>query len=186
MWRHCNRDTWLIRFSFETDWNFGVNMHSAFDQNQLIMYCWLLLSYKVTTLLMAWWRNQIETCSALLAFVRGMHKPSVNFPHKGQWSCTLFSLICAYTNGWVDNRDAGDLRCHRTHYDVIVMGTPIYQRSVLVQVRCELWLPLPLPGRCVVWRQRWFLSRRLWWRRPTTTRRLLVHRRLVWIRMSDR
>ena len=42
--------------------------------------------------------------------------------HKGQWRRTLvFSLICARINDWVNNREAGDLRRHRTHYDVIVM-----------------------------------------------------------------
>ena len=29
----------------------------------------------------------------------------------------------AWTNGWVNNRDAGDLRRHRSHYDVTVMLT---------------------------------------------------------------
>ena len=33
----------------------------------------------------------------------------------------MFSLICAWINGWVNNRKAGDLRRHRAHYDVIVM-----------------------------------------------------------------
>ena len=33
----------------------------------------------------------------------------------------MFSLISAWTNGWVNNRDAGDLRRHRVHYDVTVM-----------------------------------------------------------------
>ena len=32
-----------------------------------------------------------------------------------------FSLICAWINGWVNNGEAGDLRCHRAHYDVTVM-----------------------------------------------------------------
>ena len=37
----------------------------------------------------------------------------VNSPHKGQWHRALmFSLICAWLNGWVNNREAGDLRCH--------------------------------------------------------------------------
>ena len=31
-----------------------------------------------------------------------------------------FSLICAWINGW-NNREAGDLKRHRAHYDVIVM-----------------------------------------------------------------
>ena len=30
-------------------------------------------------------------------------------------------FICAWINDWVNNREAGDLRCHRAHYDVIVM-----------------------------------------------------------------
>ena len=33
----------------------------------------------------------------------------------------MFSLICAWTNVWINNRDAGDLRRHRTHYDVTVV-----------------------------------------------------------------
>ena len=44
------------------------------------------------------------------------------FPHKGQWSGALmFSLICVWINGWVNNGEAGDLRRHRGHYDVNVM-----------------------------------------------------------------
>ena len=42
--------------------------------------------------------------------------------YKGQWCGNLmFSLICTWTNGWVNNRHASDLRRHRAHYDVIVM-----------------------------------------------------------------
>ena len=33
----------------------------------------------------------------------------------------MFSLICARINGWVNNRETGDLRRHHAHYDVIVM-----------------------------------------------------------------
>ena len=42
--------------------------------------------------------------------------------HKGQWrGALMFTLICVWINGWVNNREAGDLRCYRTPYDVIVM-----------------------------------------------------------------
>ena len=45
-----------------------------------------------------------------------------DFPHKGQWrGALMFSLICAWINDWVNNREAGDLRRHRGHYDVNVM-----------------------------------------------------------------
>ena len=56
-------------------------------------------------------------------FVRGVHQWPVNSPHKSQWRGALISsLICAWTNGWVNTRDAGDLRLHRAHYDVTVMA----------------------------------------------------------------
>ena len=56
------------------------------------------------------------------SFVRGIHRSPVNSPHKGQWRRALmFSLIFVWTNGWADHRDAGDLRRHRAHYNVIVM-----------------------------------------------------------------
>ena len=43
-------------------------------------------------------------------------------PHKGQWhGALMFSLICAWTNGWANNRDSGELRRHCAHYDVTVM-----------------------------------------------------------------
>ena len=55
-------------------------------------------------------------------FVRGIHRSPVDSPHKGQWrGALMFSLNCAWINGWVNNREAGDLRRHRAHYDVILM-----------------------------------------------------------------
>ena len=55
-------------------------------------------------------------------FVRRIHRSPVNSPHKGQWRETLmFSLICAWTNDWVNHGNAGDLKRHRTHYDVTLM-----------------------------------------------------------------
>ena len=55
-------------------------------------------------------------------FVWGIHRSPVNSHHKGQRrGALIFFLIGAWTKGWVNNRDAGDLRYHRTHYDVTVM-----------------------------------------------------------------
>ena len=37
-------------------------------------------------------------------------------PHKGQLrGALMFPLICAWMNGWVNNREAGDLRRHCAH-----------------------------------------------------------------------
>ena len=55
-------------------------------------------------------------------FMRGIHRSPVNSPRKGQWrGALMFSLICAWINGWVNNREVGNLRHHRAHYDVIVI-----------------------------------------------------------------
>ena len=55
-------------------------------------------------------------------FVRAIHRAPVDFPYKGQWrEALMFPLICAWTNGWANNWDAGDLRSHRALYDITVM-----------------------------------------------------------------
>ena len=42
-------------------------------------------------------------------FVRGIHRSTVNSPHKSQWrGALMFSFICAQVNGWVNKREAGD------------------------------------------------------------------------------
>ena len=57
-------------------------------------------------------------------FVQEIHRSPVNFPHKGQWrGALMFSLIYAWINDWVNNREAGDLRRQHGHYDFIVMWT---------------------------------------------------------------
>ena len=81
---------------------------------------------KVSTL----WRHQMETFSALVALCAGNSPVPVNSPHKGQWrGALMFSLICAWTNGCVNNREAGDLRRHRAHCDVIVMNSETVSMS---------------------------------------------------------
>ena len=83
------------------------------------------------------WDNSLYISSAILnhhdvikwkhfpcywPFVRGIHPSPVNSPHRGQWcGALMFSLICAWMNGWVNNREAVDLRHHRAHCDVTVM-----------------------------------------------------------------
>ena len=68
------------------------------------------------------WRYQMEICPRYWPFVRGIHRWPVDSPHKDQWLGTLiFFFICTWTDGWVNYRDAGDLRRHRAHYYVTVM-----------------------------------------------------------------
>ena len=54
--------------------------------------------------------------------VRGIHRSSVNSPHKGQWrGALMFFMICVWINGWVNNRGTGDLRRYCAYYDFTVM-----------------------------------------------------------------
>ena len=88
-----------------------------------------------------WWRHHVETFSALLAM--GIHRSPVNSPHKGQWrEALMFSVICAWINGWVNNREAGDLTRHRVHYDVTVMNQPHVPRmmAIVLVLFCDLKL----------------------------------------------
>ena len=72
-------------------------------------------------------------------FVRGIHRSPVNSPHKGQWrGALMFTLICARIKGWVNNREAGDLRRYRGYYDVTVMFSDIFLHLSDQQVYCLL------------------------------------------------
>ena len=69
-----------------------------------------------------WWRHQMEAFSALLAICAGNSLVTGEFPTQSLWRGALkFSLIYAWMNDWVNNRDAGDLQRHRAHYVVTVM-----------------------------------------------------------------
>ena len=53
-------------------------------------------------------------------FVRGIHRW---FPHAKASDAELWYFLWStpWINGWVNNREASDLRRHHAHYDVIVM-----------------------------------------------------------------
>ena len=51
------------------------------------------------------------------SLVWGIHRSPVNSPHKGQWRGALMLLWSApWINGWVHNREAGDLRRHHCNH----------------------------------------------------------------------
>ena len=70
----------------------------------------------------------METFSALLAI------------YKGQWrGALMFSLIWAWIKDWVNSSEAGDLRCHHTHYDVIVMMRWVKVWAMFIYVTTALY-----------------------------------------------
>ena len=68
--------------------------------------------------------TQMETFSALLALCAGNSQVTGEFPTQRpvSRSFNIYLFICAWMNRWVNNREAGDLRRHRAHYDVILMN----------------------------------------------------------------
>ena len=80
----------------------------------------------------------------------------MNSSHKGRRRRALMSsLICAWTNGWVNNRDAGNLRRHRSHYDVTLMffyDSGVSFECIHINVKpcsselCSVHLVVRMPG----------------------------------------
>ena len=86
------------------------------------------------------WCYQMVAFSALLALCEG--NPPVTGGFLSQRPGTLsfdVCFFCAWTNGWANNRDAGDLRRHRAHYVAIVMQSWDNAHSEMIW-----WLPFPL------------------------------------------
>ena len=64
----------------------------------------------------------METFSALLALCAGNSQVTGEFPSQRPVTRSFdIFLNAAWTNGWENNRDAGDLRRHRAYYNVAVM-----------------------------------------------------------------
>ena len=99
---------WMIYDSWATTWILSLSRD---------IWSIFLSGYSLS-----WWRHQMETFPRYWTFVRGIHQSPATSPHKGQWRGALvLSLICAWTNSWVNDRDTGDLWRHRAYYDVIVI-----------------------------------------------------------------
>ena len=54
----------------------------------------------------------------------------------------MFSLICVWINGWVNNCEAGDLRSHRGHYDAIAeTDIKTTNQGLVMLIKKSLWWP---------------------------------------------
>ena len=82
------------------------------------------------------------TIMGLLAICAGNSPVNGEFPHKCQWhGALMFSLICAWINSWVNNREAGDLRPYRARSDVSGMNCVNLQWMTRERVSCRCWSP---------------------------------------------
>ena len=104
----------------------------------------------------SWWRHQMETFSALLVLCARNSPVTGEFPPQRPVTRSFdVFFICAWINGWVNNREAGDLRRHRAHYDVNVMSqwwkaTDIHVRSRGFHIAWDLtWNSYAFLARCL-------------------------------------
>ena len=67
------------------------------------------------------WCHQMETFSTLLALCNLLVSNEFPSQRPVMWSFDVSFDLCL-NNGWVNNREAGDLRCHHALYDVTVMN----------------------------------------------------------------
>ena len=129
--RGIHRDRWISRTKGQQRGKCFHLMTSSWEAGALVLEWQAINSHSPDSISLvpcrpsnftAWWRHQMETFSALLAIVRGIHRSPANSPHKGQWrEALMFSLICARINDWVNNGEAGDLIRNCVHYDVTKM-----------------------------------------------------------------
>ena len=81
-------------------------------------------------------------------FVRGIQRSPANSLHKGQWrGALMFSFFCAWINGWVNNRETGDLRRHCAYYDVTVMYFPWTIEEIPKVLGKSLFISVPFTNR---------------------------------------
>ena len=84
------------------------------------LFCWLTLWIWGASYVVCWF--MMTPSNGNIFCVTGPFVRGTTGDHKSPRCRTLlFSLICTWTSGSVKNRDAGDLRRHRTHYDVTAM-----------------------------------------------------------------
>ena len=145
---HCNR--WWNDF-----WSLFMEKPTAFSHKRLqnpgvVTSPWWALSMRE----LRWTRKSQDDVIKgkhfphYWSFVRGIHRSPVNSPHKGQWRGVLmFPLISEWTNGWVNNREDGDLRRRRAHYNVIVMHQEVANFPTSLELMaarrnacCVVWL----------------------------------------------
>ena len=95
----------------------------------------------------------METFSALLA----LWASPVDSPHKAQWRRALvFSWIWVWINGWVNSREAGDLRRHRAHYDDTAMTHVTLWRGNDIRLTGPFWRESNGHQWVTVTKEQWF------------------------------
>ena len=128
---HCN--SYLVEFWFCShpscsEWSLWDFVHGTIavlswhSQNVLASWYPIIERVKLKPIFHRIWITMKKALVKWVPGIHGFHRGAVNSPHKGRWrGALMFSLICVWINGWVNNREAGYLICYSAYYDVMVM-----------------------------------------------------------------
>ena len=141
------RGTNLSRMDFPDKGNvfFDIILNKQSSKNRVAGDLKLYWSYDITIMLpRIQWDLVIRI---MVTSSHGNHRSPMDFPHKGQWcGALMFYLICPPTNSWANSRNAGNLRRHRSHYDVSIMqpSSPFYYHGLTL---IPAWRSNYMPGK---------------------------------------
>ena len=96
-----------------------------------ILFLQEILGSVVRLASISWWRHQMETNSALLAICAANSSVTGEFPAQRPVTRS-FDIFFHLRQIKRLNREAGDLRRHRTHYDVTVMLMKQWSNSLII------------------------------------------------------
>ena len=88
----------------------------------------------------------MATFSASLALCAVIHRSPVNSPQRLVTRSLNLFFDLRLNYGWVNNREAGDWRYHRAHYDVMLMELLIDRVSLHNGKEEDEWVPSPNDG----------------------------------------
>ena len=138
-----------------------LNQDCMYGRNTISVYTWNAavsrsqhVKYDIKDI---WWCHQMETFSALLALCVGNSPVAGEFPSERpvMLSFDVYFDLRLNKRLSVDNREAGDLRRHRAHYDVTVKNCLCIWSSARLENACGELRPTKLPfinsGTPCVW-----------------------------------
>ena len=124
VWFIYQYSAWLA-LGVKVPWRISVKLKGTRPQQTWQSVNCVHLGYSAASMTCIWLHDDViewKDFPRSWPFVQGIHRSPVSFPHKGHWrGALMFSLICVWINGGINNREAGNLRRYRAHYDVTVM-----------------------------------------------------------------
>ena len=118
LWRHCNEETWF-EFEFINIGNVDQNAHCI-----ILFYAFYCISVynPLEEYCISWWCHPIETFSTSLAICAGNSPVTGEFPAQRPVTRSYDVFFDLRLNKRLSKQSwSWCLRCHRAHYDVIVM-----------------------------------------------------------------